>query len=68
MPALSEAARFEVDHRIAQTEVMKALVLLLALHESADSVQLQADMRDGSLTRLDVTYAAKGQMLGGFGA
>ena len=67
MAGLSESARFEVDQRIAQTEVMKALVLLLALHDSADSVQLRADMRDGSLIRLDVTYAAKGQTLGGFG-
>lgn len=66
--ALSESARFEIDQRIATTEVMKALVLLLALHESADSVNLRADMRDGFLQRLDVTYSAKGVQLGGFGA
>lgn len=68
MPALSESMRFEIDQRIAQTEVMKALVLLLALHESADTVHLRADMQDGTLARLDVTYAAKGQTLGGFGS
>lgn len=65
--ALSEAARFEVDQRIAQHEVAKALVLLLALHESADTVQLRAEMADGFVKRADVTYSAKGQALGGFG-
>lgn len=65
---LSDAARFEIDQRIAQTEVMKALVLLLALHESADSVALRADMRDGFLRGFDVTYSAKGVNLGGWGS
>jgi len=64
---LTDSARFEVDQRIAQSEVAKALVLLLALHESADSVQLRAEMTDGFVKSFGVSYSAKGQQLGGFG-
>lgn len=64
---LSEAARFEIDQRLAQTEVVKALVLLLGLNESADEVQLRAVMADGFVRRCEVTYTAKGVQLGGFG-
>lgn len=65
---LTESARFEVDQRIAQSEVAKALVLLLALHEDADTVNLRAEMRDGFVQRAEVMYSAKGVSLGGFGA
>lgn len=65
---LTESARFEVDQRIAQSEVAKALVLLLALHEDADTVSLRADMRDGFVQRAEVVYSAKGVHLGGFGS
>ena len=65
---LTESARFEVDQRIAQSEVAKALVLLLALHEDADTVDLRARMRDGFVQHVEVGYSAKGVNLGGFGA
>ncbi len=65
---LTESARFEVDQRIAQSEVAKALVLLLALHEDADTVNLRAEMRDGFVQRAEVMYSAKGVQLGGFGS
>lgn len=66
--ALTPGAMLEIDRRIAQTEVMKALVLLLALHETADGVQLRATMIDGTLTGFDVAYTMKGRTLGGFGS
>lgn len=55
-----------VDERIAHTEVVKALVLLLSLHDTADAVQLRADMLDGRVTRCDVEYLSRGRPLGGF--
>jgi len=64
---LTDSARFEVDQRIAQAEVAKALVLLLALHESADSVQLRAVFTKGFVESFDVSYSAKGEPLGGGG-
>lgn len=56
------------DQRIAESEVVKALVLLLGLHDQADEVQLRAVMRDGRVTRFDVSYSHKGVVLGGFGS
>ena len=64
---LTDSARFEVDQRIAQSEVAKALVLLLALQESADTVDLRAEMTDGFVNQFSVSYSAKGQPLGGWG-
>jgi hypothetical protein len=54
-----------VDVRLAQLEVAKALMVLLSLHEEADSVQVQTAMKDGRLEGIEVAYSLKGRSLGG---
>lgn len=54
-----------VDVRLAQMEVAKALMVLLSLHDEADSIQLQTGMKDGRLEGIDVSYSLKGRPLGG---
>ena len=54
-----------VDVRLAQLEVAKALMVLLSLHDEADSVQVQTGMKDGRLVGIDVAYSLKGRPLGG---
>lgn len=54
-----------VDVRLAQLEVAKALMVLLALHDEADSVQVQTGMKDGRLEGIEVAYSLKGRLLGG---
>lgn len=54
-----------VDVRLAQLEVAKALMVLLSLHEDADSVQVQTGMKDGRLEDIEVAYSLKGRPLGG---
>lgn len=54
-----------VDMRLAQLEVAKALMVLLSLHEDADSVQVQTGMKDGRIEGIQVAYSLKGRPLGG---
>lgn len=54
-----------VDVRLAQLEVAKALMVLLSLHEDADSVQVQTSMKDGRIEAIEVAYSLKGRPLGG---
>ena len=54
-----------VDVRLAQLEVAKALIVLLSLHDEADSVQVQTGMKEGRLEAIDVAYSLKGRPLGG---
>ena len=54
-----------VDVRLAQLEVAKALMVLLSLHEDADSVQVQTGMKDGRIECIEVAYSLKGRPLGG---
>ena len=54
-----------VDVRLAQFEVAKALMVLLSLHEDADSVQVQTGMKDGRIEGIQVAYSLKGRPLGG---
>lgn len=65
---MTPGAQLQFDQRIAQADVAKALVLLLSLHDTADSVQLRAEMKDGRVVRSDVTYSQRGVTLGGFGS
>lgn len=54
-----------VDVRLAQLEVAKALMVLLSLHDDADSVQVQTGMKYGRLEGIEVAYSLKGRQLGG---
>lgn len=54
-----------VDVRLAQLEVAKVLMVLLSLHDEADSVQVQTGMKDGRLEGIEVAYSLKGRPLGG---
>lgn len=55
-----------VDMRLAQHQLMLALVTLLALSDDADQIKLQAGLVDGRMTVTTVDYYAKGKPLGGF--
>lgn len=55
-----------VDLRIAQNAVAVALVNLLALHDQADEVRLQASLKEGRLDVASVEFVVMGRVLGGF--
>ena len=57
--------QYAVDMRLAQLDVAKALMVLLSLHEDADSVQVQTGMKDGRIEGIQVAYSLKGRPLGG---
>lgn len=57
-----------VDMRLAQHQLMLALVTFLALHDEADEVRLSAAVVDGRVSDVDVQWLLKGQQVGGFGA
>lgn len=54
-----------IDMRLAQLEVSKALMVVLSLHDDADTVHIQAGLKDGRLEAIDVVYSLKGRPLGG---
>lgn len=53
-----------VDMRLAQHQLVLALVTFLSLHEDADSVWVCAYLVDGRVSDVDVQWLLKGQQVG----
>lgn len=56
-----------IQQHVATLDLIKAMVALMLLHEDADSVEVNASLKDGRLEHAHVSYQLKGKTLGGFG-
>lgn len=57
-----------VDMRLAQHQLVLALITFLALHDDADEVRLEARLSDGCVGDVNVEWLVQGGRVGGFAA